>query len=142
MSHTVLHQIFWRSAEKELSSSATAVGPHIYNPVGTLDDIQIVFYHNHRISLFHQAVQHLQQDTDIFKVKSRCGLIKDIDRLSCISLAQFGGKLYALALSTRKRGAGLSQLYITQTYILQHLYLVQNVGLVLEKLHGLVDGHV
>ena len=75
-------------------------------------------------------------------MKSRCGFIKDIDGLSRITFAQFRGKLYALAFSARERGTGLTQLYITQTYILQHLYLVQDIGLVLEELHSLVDGHV
>lgn len=51
---------------------------------------------NDRIALIDQLVQHIHQHADILKVQSGGRLIKNIERLACIPLGKFGGKLHTL----------------------------------------------
>ena len=94
------------------------------------------------VSLIHKTVEDAQQHLDVFEVKTRSGFVQNVKRTSRILLGQLGGQLHTLALTARERSARLSQLDISQPHFLQDLNLIQDVGLVLEELHSLIDGHV
>src|SRR5512143_3879652 len=40
------------------------------------DHIQVMLYHNHRVSLIHKGVQHIEQSLDIYEVESCGGFIQ------------------------------------------------------------------
>ena len=75
-------------------------------------------------------------------MKSCCGLVQDIEGLARITFTQFCCQLNTLTLTTRQSGTGLPQLDISQTYILQDLYLAEDSGDIFEKLYSLIDGHI
>lgn len=66
-------------------------------------------------------------------MQTGCWLIENIQRLARVTLRKFGGKLHALALTTRERRAALPELYISKPDLLQALYLLQYVGHVLKN---------
>jgi len=69
---------FGRSARDHLSSSFAAFRAEINDPVGRLDDVEMMLDHHHRIAQLHQTVQHVQQFADVFEVQPGCGFIQDI----------------------------------------------------------------
>ncbi len=56
--------------------------PHIDDVVGGLDHVQVVLDDHHRVSALRQTAQDLHQLVNIRKMKSRGGLVQDINGLS------------------------------------------------------------
>ena len=75
-------------------------------------------------------------------MKSGSRFIKDVKGLACISFRQFRCQFHTLAFSTGKSGRRLSQLYISESDILQYFYLIQDLRNVFKEFYGTVDCHV
>lgn len=80
--------------KKGVLPALTAFRSHIYDIVCHFDNVKIMLDNNDRIALIDQLVQHIHQHADILKVQSGGRLIKNIERLACIPLGKFGGKLH------------------------------------------------
>ena len=97
---------------------------------------------NDGIATGNKAAQNVHEDADVLEMETGGGLVEDIDGTAGIALRQLGGKLDALALTTREGGGRLAELDIAEADILDGLDLAKDVGDVLEELAGLVDGHI
>ncbi len=53
--------LFRRALGNHLAAGLAALRPQIDDPVGCLDDVEIVLDHDHAVALVDQAVQHLQE---------------------------------------------------------------------------------
>src|SRR6185503_2227052 len=74
-------------------------GSEIDDVVRALDDVEIVFDYQDRVSERDQALQHIQQFVHVGEVKPGRGLIENIDSSSGRSLRQFLGEFDSLRLS-------------------------------------------
>ena len=119
-----------------------AARSHLDNPVGRADDVGIVLYDDNGVAFVHELSKHIEQDADVLEMQSRGGFVEDIKRASCISAGKLCCKLHALALASGKGVARLPKLDVTQTDLLQDLYLIKDDRLVLEELDCLIDGHI
>jgi hypothetical protein len=61
-------------------AAVAALGTHVDDPVGGLDDLQIVLDDQDRVALVHQRMQHLQQLAHILEMEPRRRLVEDVDR--------------------------------------------------------------
>src|SRR5690606_116708 len=75
-------------------------------------------------------------------MKTGSGFVQNIKGVASASLGEFGSQLYPLCFTTGEGSGGLPQMYVSQSNILKCLYLLQYIGMCLEKLHCLIDGHV
>ena len=98
-------------------------------------------YYN-RVATVDKLLQHIHKNADVLKVESGCRLVEYVKRLACVALAQFGSQFHTLAFTSRQRCRGLSELDISQSYVLYGLYLLQYGRHILEELYRLVDGHI
>ena len=80
--------------------------------VGQFYHIEIVLDDEHRVAAVHKALQHVHQDADVLKVKTRGGLVEYVEGLAGVALRQLGGQFHALALAAREGGRRLPQLDI------------------------------
>ena len=110
--------------------------------VGLTDNVEVMLDDEDCIATVYQATQYLHEDADVLEVQTGGGLVENIERFASIFLRQFGSQLDALTLTAREGCGWLSQLNISETYILNGLDFTQDVGHVLEEFAGLVDGHV
>ena len=78
-------------------------------------------YHN-SVAALNKKLQDLGKSVNVRDVKSRCGLVKDIDRFACAALAELCGKLYALRLTARKSCGRLTELDISQTNVIKGFF--------------------
>ena len=97
---------------------------------------------NDRIALIDQLVQHIHQHADILKVQSGGRLIKNIERLACIPLGKFGGKLHTLAFATGKRGRRLSQFLYNPAPPLELPLSYSESEARFQKFHRAVNCHI
>ena len=68
-----------------------ALGAHVDQMVGDLDDVEGVFDDDDRIAAVDERVQHLQQQTDVLEMKPCRGLVQNVERASRVALRQLRG---------------------------------------------------
>ena len=117
-------------------------GAEVDNVVGNLDDIEVVFDNNNRISLVNQLVKHLDKATNILEMESRGRLVENIERTARFTLREFCREFYTLALTTRQSCARLAEREISQTHILNSLQLLVNGRNRLEEIDCDVYSHI
>ncbi len=88
------------------------LGTEIDDPVGGLDDIEVVLDDQDTVSLVHQPMQHVEQHPHVLEVQPGRGLVKDIEGPSGIALGELGGELDPLGFASRKRGRRLPEVEI------------------------------
>ena len=69
---------------------------HVYNMVGHLYDIEIVFYYYHGITFVNKTVYHSHKHSDILEMQTGSRLVEQIEGLACIALGKLGRELHAL----------------------------------------------
>ena len=88
-----------RAGKHQCAAAASALGPHVDEVVGHLDDVEVVLDDDDRVALVDELLQHLQEHLYVVEVQPRGGLVEQVDGAACVALGQFGGQLYALALA-------------------------------------------
>ena len=94
--------------DHNLTTRRAALRPHVDDPVGRLDYIEIMLDHQHRVAHFNQPVEDDQQRVDVGEVQSGRRLIENIECAGRRGLAQYGGQFDALRFAARKRVRRLS----------------------------------
>ena len=91
-------KLLWRTLKDDLPALVAPFRSHINDPIGVLDDIQIMLDHDHGVACIHQPVDDLQQMTNIRHVQASGRLVHNINTAF---LVQLSGELDALAFATR-----------------------------------------
>jgi hypothetical protein len=79
----VLGYLFRRSFGDYAPTSFTAFGSEVDDPVGTLDDFQVMLDHDNGVPGINKALQDLEQAIYVREVQTRRRLIQDIERATC-----------------------------------------------------------
>src|SRR4029077_4473187 len=58
----------------------------VNDPVGSLDDIEVVLDDDDAVALVHQAVQYLEEKAHVLEVKPRGRLVQDVERAARVAL--------------------------------------------------------
>ena len=96
----VLRYSFRCPAGQQTTAAASALGSHVDDVVGKFDDIKVVLDDQDGIATVDKFLQDTHEDSDVFKVKSRRRLVKDIKRLARVPFGKFGSQFDTLALPT------------------------------------------
>src|SRR4051812_2161728 len=131
-----------RAAGDDLAAVLAALGTHVDDPVGRLDDVQVVLDDDDRVPLVDQAVQDVEQALDVREVQARGRLVEDVERAARGDLRELGRELHALRLATRQRRRRLAETDVTEPDGVERLQATTDLRYVLEEDHGLLDGHV
>ena len=76
-----------------------AFGAEVDDPVGGLDDVEIMLDHHHAVALFDEAVEDFEEFADIVEVEAGGRLVQDIEGVAGGAAAEFLGELHALGLA-------------------------------------------
>jgi hypothetical protein len=66
--------------DDDFAAAVAAFGTEIDDPVGGLDDFEIVLDHDHRVALVDQFVQHFEQLGDVVEMQAGGRLVEDVER--------------------------------------------------------------
>src|SRR5665647_517045 len=91
------------------ATAVAALGTQVDNPVGVLDDVQVVLDDDDGVALVDQALEHPEQLVDVIEVEARGWLVQDVDRSSGGTLLYLGGQLDALSLTAGECGGRLAE---------------------------------
>lgn len=73
-----------------------AFGPHIDDPVGVANDVEVVLDDNDGVASIDQAVHNGEHTPDVREMQTGGGLVQDVDAAPFVEIA---GKFDALALT-------------------------------------------
>ena len=103
------------------------VGSQVDNPVGRLNDVQMMLDNNHRVAKVCQSMEHVKQLLHVIEMQARGGFVENVERLSGRPLAEFARKLDALRFSAGESRCGLAQPDIAEAHVDQRLQLCINL---------------
>ena len=86
-----LHHILGRAGRDDLAALVATLRAEVDDPVGGLDDLQIVFDHDHGVALLHQRLEHVEQFADVFEMEAGGGLVEDVEGVAGGAAAEFLG---------------------------------------------------
>ena len=124
------------------AAAVAALGPEVDDPVGALDDVEVVLDHEHGVAGVDEALQHTEQPAHVLEVETRGGLVEDVDGAAGGPLAQLGRQLHPLRFATRQRGRGLAEAHVAEPDVDERLQMARDRGLVGEELERLLDREV
>jgi hypothetical protein len=90
----------------QLAAPVAALGSQVDQPVGDLDDVEVVLDDQDRVAGIHQALQHFDQLVDVGGVQAHRRLIQHIQRPPGGAAGELLRELDALGFAARERGGG------------------------------------
>ena len=137
-----LGDLLGRPLGDDAAAALAPLGPEIEDPVGGLDDVEIVLDDHHRVALVDQGVQHLEQLADIVEVEPGGRLVEDVEGLAGGPPRQLLGQLDALRLAAREGGRPLADMDVAEADALHRVELVADRRNRAEERHAFLHGHV
>ena len=102
--------VFWRALGHDASTTVSAFGAEVDDPVRCLNDVEVVFDDDNGIAVVAQAVQHAQQQIDVVKMQACGGFVEYVERTAGIAFGQLQRELDALdRKSTRLNSSHVSE---------------------------------
>src|SRR5690606_38481538 len=80
----------------------------------SLDDVEVVFDDEHRVTRIGEPLKHVEQVRDILEAEAGCRLVEDVERAAGGAPREFAGELYALRFTARQRGRGLANVDVAE----------------------------
>src|SRR5450830_1585893 len=120
----------------------TPLGTQVDDPVGILDDLQVVLDDNDRVALVGQLLKDAHELFDVGEVQAGRRLVEDVQRLAGGPLTQFGRQLDALGLATREGHGALAKADVAEPDGVQQLQHMLEACVRLEEVQGLFDRHL
>lgn len=126
----------------DLATVLTAFGTHIDNPVSGLDDVEIMFNHNHGVTTVDQAPEDFKETFDVIGVETSGGLVEDVEGLAGAATSKLSGKLNTLRFPTGEGRSGLTKFDVAETDLLDGLEFGGDSGDISKEFNSFVDSHV
>src|SRR5579875_296729 len=131
-----------RSGRHDAAAARAAFGPEINDPVGGLDDLEVVLDHQHGVALVDERMQHFEQFADVVEVQAGGRLVEDVERAPGGAPRQFLGQLDALRLAARQRRRRLADMDVAQADALERRQLLADRRHRREECRAFLDRHV
>ena len=71
--------LLWGAGGDDLAAAAAALGAHVDDPVGGLDDVEVVFDDEERAPAFDKLLEGGKQLGDVVEVEAGGGLVEDVE---------------------------------------------------------------
>ncbi len=146
---TALRHFTRRTLADDPAAFIAPLGAEIDDPVGSADDVQVVFDHDDRMPFKNQAPQRGQQGNDIVKMQPRRRFVEEEQSpllLPPLARARPPGKVprefEPLCLAAAQRGHGLTQLHVAETDRLKRLEPAYDLTVTIEEAARFVRRHV
>ena len=95
------------------------LGPEVDDPVGRLDDVEVVLDDHHRVPAVDQPVEHGEQLLHVVEVEAGGGLVEDVEGAAGAHPGQLPRQLDALGLAAGEGGGGLPELHVAEPHVVE-----------------------
>ena len=95
-------------AATTLPAAGARFGADVDDPVGSLDDVEVVLDHDDRVAQIDEPVEHVEQLGEVVEVQAGRRLVEQVERAAGVGPGELGGELHALgfAAGERRRRSG------------------------------------
>ena len=105
----------------DTATRVATLGAQVDDPVGGLDDVEVVLDDDDGVARVDQALEDRQQHADVLEMEAGGRFIQDVEGLAGIPFGQFAGQLDTLRFASRQRDSRLAQFDVTQSHVYQGL---------------------
>ncbi len=90
---------FGRALGDDAAATFAAFGAEVDDPVGLLDDVEMVLDDEHGVAEIDEALQDVEEFSDIVEVQAGGGLVEDVEGAAGLALGKLAGELDALGFA-------------------------------------------
>ena len=131
-----------RALGDDPAAAVAALRPEVDDPVGGLDDVEVVLDDDDRVAAVDEAVEDLEQLLDVGEVQAGGRLVEDVQRPPRRPSRQLGRELDPLRLAAGEGRRRLAEVDVAEADVEQGLELGADLGDRREELERLGDGHL
>ena len=117
-----------RAAGDQLAAVGAAFGAEVDDPVGFLDDVEVVLDGDDGVAAVDQAVQDVDQLLDVGEVQAGGRLVEDVERRAARFLAELVGELDALRFAAGERVAALAEGEVAEADVVEQAQRPGDLG--------------
>src|SRR5467141_2064931 len=137
-----LRDLLGRPFRHHATTQLPALGAQVDHPIGGLHHIEIVLDDDDRVALVHQPVQYFQQQPYVLEVQSGRRFVQDVQGPARVPFGELRRELHALGFAAREGRCRLSEVDVSQTYVVEQLEFRPDTRLMLEKVERVGDRQV
>src|SRR5258706_13030225 len=127
---------FGRALGDDAAAAFATFGSEVDDPVGLLDDVEMVLDDEHGVAEIDEALQDVEKLSNVVKVQARRRFIKDVKRASGLAFREFAGQLDALRFAAGKCGGGLPESDVAEADLDECGKFLLNLRNVFEQFQG------
>src|SRR5713226_8574475 len=125
---------FGRALGDDAAAAFAAFGAEVDDPVGLLDDVEMVLDDEHGVAEINEALQNGEQFSNVVEVQAGGGFIENVKRAAGLALGKLAGQLNALGFTAGKSGGGLAERDVAEANFDQSRKFLLNLRNVFEEL--------
>jgi len=137
-----LRDALGRPLRHDATTQLATLGSQVDHPIGGLHDVEVVLDDDDRVAFVHQPVQHFQQQSYVLEVQSGRRLVQDVQGSARVAFGELSRELHALGFAAREGRRRLSEVDVSETYVVEQLEFRPDTRLVLEKVERIGDRQV
>ena len=134
--------LFGRAGGDDFAALVAAFGAHIDQPVGGLDDVEIVLDDEKRGAGFEEFAKGGEQFCDVVEMEAGGGLVENIEDALIFGAREMRGEFQPLGFAAGKRGGGLAEAEIAEADFVQDAQLGDDFGNAGEKGESFARGEL
>src|SRR6185437_15933359 len=110
----VAGDLFGGAVSDDAAAAVAAFGAEVDEPVGLLDDVEIVLDDDDRVAQIDESLQNIEKFFHVVKMQAGGWLVENVKRAAGLAARKFAREFGALCFSAGKSGGGLAELDVTQ----------------------------
>ena len=123
----VARDLLGRALGDDPAAPVAALRTEVDDPVGGLDDVEVVLDDEDRVAAVDQPVEDLEQLLDVGEVEPGRRLVEDVERPAGRPPRQLGRQLDPLRLAARQRRRRLAEVDVAEADVVERLELGPDV---------------
>src|SRR5581483_5169959 len=124
------------------SAASPALGAQVDDPIGSFNDVQIVFDDQQGVAGGAQFEKNFEQFRHVMKMQAGGRFVEDVEGVAGGFAGEFGGKLDAVRFAAAQGGGGLAEADVAQANVGEGEARLVNLRDGAEKCHRFIDRHV
>ena len=100
----ILATVFGRAFGDDLAAGVAAFGAEVYDPVGGLDDVEVVLDDQEGVAGVAEFEEDFEELGDVVEMEAGGRFVQDVEGVAGCLAAQFGGELDALGFAAAEGG--------------------------------------
>src|SRR4051812_4911712 len=126
----------------DLAPARAALRAHVDEPVGALDDVEVVLDDDDGVALVDKPLENPEQLADVLEVQTGGRFVEHVDRAASGPLLQLRGELDPLCLTAGERRRRLTEPHVAEADLDEGPHVPGDRGNGGEELGRLLDRHV